>query len=263
EGYRIEKLVYESEPGIIVPALLFVPNSSVERKPAVLYVHGRDKSADSAPGGDLEKFVKAGYVLLSIDLRGSGETQVTRNPDTASDFYRYFGEYESAMTSLLLGKTLVGLRARDISSGLGLLSARSDVDATRILGFGKGHGAIALLHVALVDERIKKLVLQDMLASYQSVVTHKIHERIFESVIPGVLQAYDLPDLVATMAPRPVWIVNSTDPLGKPLPQKEQNNTYAIPLVAYQTMAAAKSLHLRQANPGEPFERLYAELLGQ
>ena len=195
EGYRIEKLVYESEPGILVPALLCVPNLTQAPKPVVLYVNGRDKASDAEAGGDIEKFVRAGYVVLAIDVRGSGETQVTQNPETASDFYRYFGEFESSMTALLLGKTLVGLRVQDIRSGLDLLSARSDVDSTQILGFGKGHGAIALLHTAVLDDRIKKLALQDMLVSYQSVVTHKIHRRLFESVIPGVLQSYDLPDL--------------------------------------------------------------------
>ena len=34
DGYRIEKMVYESEPGIRVPALLFVPQSGAARKPA-------------------------------------------------------------------------------------------------------------------------------------------------------------------------------------------------------------------------------------
>jgi len=262
-GYRIEKLVYESEPGMIVPALLFVPNSTEEHKPAVLYVHGRDKSSDAEVGGDIERFVRAGCVVLSIDVRGTGETQATPNPDTASDFYRYFGEYESAMTSLLLGKTLVGLRAQDIRSGLDLLSTRSDVDPAQIAGFGKGHGAIALLHVAVVDDRIKKLALQDMLVSYQAVVTEKIHQRIFESVIPGVLQSYDLPDLVTALAPRPVWIVHCVDPLGRPVLQKEAAAAYAGPLGAYQMMSVMKAFHLKQPNPGEPFERLYAELLGR
>lgn len=261
EGYRIEKLVYESEPGILVPALLFVPNSTEARHPAVLYVHGRDKAADAGVGEEIEKLVRAGRVVLAIDVRGTGETQVTQNPDTASDFYRYFGEFESAMTAMLLGKTLVALRAQDIRSGLDLLRARADVDLNQISGFGKGHGAIALLHAAVLDDRINKVVLQNMLASYQSVVTHKVHQRIFESVIPGVLQFYDLPDLVAALAPRPVWIVDSVDPLGHPIPQKELSSEYLSCSRVYQMMGAAKALQLKQTNPGESFEHVYAGLL--
>ncbi len=44
-GYRIEKLIDESEPGIIVPALLFVPDAEGGRKPAAVYLHGDGKTA--------------------------------------------------------------------------------------------------------------------------------------------------------------------------------------------------------------------------
>jgi hypothetical protein len=92
------------------------------------------------------------------------------------------------------------------------------------------------------------------------VVTHKIHRRLFESVIPGVLQSYDLPDLVTALAPRPVWIVNSLDTLGNPIPQKEYSGVYAGALGAYQMMRAAQALQLKQTNPGESFGN-YIELL--
>ena len=257
EGYRIEKLVYESEPGILIPALLFVPNSTEARKPAVLFVQGRDKAADAGAGGDIEKLVKSGHVVLTIDVRGSGETQVRQNPDTASDFYRYFGDFESAMTAMLLGKTLVGLRARDIRCGVDLLNARTDVDPNRIRAVGKGQGAIVLVHAAVGDDRIKGLVLQNMLISYQSVVTHRVHRRLCESVVPDVLEYYDLPDLVGALAPRPVWIINSVDPLDHLVSGKEQSAAYAGSLEAYRVMGAVQALQLKQTNPGEPFENLY------
>src|SRR2546425_6619503 len=41
DGYVIEKLIYESEPGIIVPAALFVPRTREARKPAVVYVNDK------------------------------------------------------------------------------------------------------------------------------------------------------------------------------------------------------------------------------
>ena len=45
-GYRIEKLVFESEPGILIPSLLFIPGTALPgKKVAVIYVHGQGKAA--------------------------------------------------------------------------------------------------------------------------------------------------------------------------------------------------------------------------
>ena len=171
-GYRIEKLIYESEPGIKVPALLLVPSGPEGRKPAVVFVHGRGKAADAGAGGDVEQLVRAGHIVLSVDVRGMGETRQSADSD---DFFRYFGIFESAMTALLTGNPLVGMRALDIQRGVDLLASRTDVDLQRISAVGKEKGAVPTLFAALLDPRIKKLALEGMLVSYQSAVHHKIH----------------------------------------------------------------------------------------
>ena len=167
------------------------------------------------------------------------------------------------MTSLLLGKPLVGQRARDVIRGLDLLTARAEVDPNQLVGFGKGQGAVVLLHVAMLDDRIKKLALENMLVSYHAVVSYKIHQRVFESIIPDVLRSYDLTDLVSCLAPRPVWMVNATDPLGHSLTEREVTEEYARSMTTFQMMGSAKSLHVLQRNAGEPFVRTYAELLSR
>src|SRR5579872_6842843 len=87
DGYHIEKVVYESEPGIQVPALLFTPDAAGgSRKPAMVTLNGRGKAAGASE--DVEPFVKAGFVVLSIDARGMGETR-WNNENNATDFTRY------------------------------------------------------------------------------------------------------------------------------------------------------------------------------
>jgi cephalosporin-C deacetylase-like acetyl esterase len=255
-GYRIEKLIYESEPGIKVPALLFVPKAPEERKPAVIYVHGRGKAAEAGTGGDVEQLVRAGHIVLSIDARGMGETRQLPDRD---DFFRYFGVYESAMTALLMGKPLVGMRAVDIQRGVDLLSGRSDVDLQRISAFGREKGAVPTLFAALLDARIKKLALEGMLVSYQSVVRHKIHREVFEDVIVGVLKSFDLPDLVAAMSPRPVWIVNGTDPLGHHIDQGDLHTQYAIAQKSFRLAGAEGSLKISPRLAGGAFADTYIE----
>jgi cephalosporin-C deacetylase-like acetyl esterase len=210
EGYRIEKLVYESEPGIPVPAVLFVPETATGKKAAILYVHGRGKAA--APE-DVEALARAGNLVLAIDVRGVGETR-TVSEEHGSDWPRYFGDYDAAMTAVLLRKTLVGMRAVDIARGVDLLAERADVDVTQIFGIGVEGGAVPLLHAAVLDNRIRKVALERMLESYDSVVRRRIHRNVFEQVIPGVLKAYDLPDLAAVLSPRPVFLADPADPVG-------------------------------------------------
>lgn len=211
-GYRIEKLTYESVPGILIPSLLYVP-AGASRAPAVLYVHGRGKSAarDAA-----ESLVKAGSVVLAIDYRGAGETS-TSSDAAGSDFPRWFGDYHSAMKALLIGKPLAGMRAEDIVRGLDLLAGRAEVDPARISAHGRDAGAVPLLHAAVLDSRITGLTLDGMLASFESIAAARIHRGVFENVIPGVLRHYDLPDLVAALSPRPVAIRSYSDALGRPV----------------------------------------------
>ena len=242
-GYGIEKLVYETEPEIMVPALLWVPDGE-GRRPAIIYVHGRGKSAGSA---DIEHLVKAGTVVLSIDSRGTGETAYA-NPNLGSDFPRWFGDYGNAMRALLIGRTFVGMRAADIVRAVDLLAANPRVDAGRIYGLGRDAGAVPLLHAAVFDPRIQKLALEGLLLSYESVANHRVHRGVFENVIPGVLKYYDLPDLVAALAPRPIAIANAVDPLGQRVSLSEASRLYPRARVV-------------ERKPDEPVTAVFQELL--
>jgi len=251
EGYRIEKLTYESELGIIVPALLFVPETGEARKPAVVYVHGGGKAVEGGPGGEIGQLAKRGFIVLAIDTRGTGETRPLPNDEQSNEVYRFFGHYDSAMTALLIGRPLIGMRAQDVSRGVDLLAARPEVDPQRIYGFGVGSGSLVLLHEAVLDDRIKKIALKEMLESYDSVVTHRLHYDVFESVVPGALKAYDLPDLVAALSPRSAWISNLKDPLGKRTSISEANKQYARALEAFKAMGAEAAIHIEVTKPDE------------
>jgi cephalosporin-C deacetylase-like acetyl esterase len=220
-GYRIEKLTYESEPGILIPALLYIPEGQSTRRPAILYADGEGKQAAA---GEAERLVHKGFVVLSADLRGMGETRPAL--DTHDDFFRYFGDYESAETAILLGKTLVGMRAADIQRGINLLVARSDVDSSNLAGIGKGTAAVAMLHAAALDPRIQKVALEDMLVSYDAIVTRRIHRKMFEQIVPSTLKFYDLPDLAGSLSPRQVWIIDAVNPMGQVIPASQVRAIY-------------------------------------
>jgi len=225
EGYRVEKLLLRPEPGVPLPALLFVPHSA-KNLPAIVHVDGAGKSAASEPGGDVEWFVRQGAAVLALDLRALGETSRV-DPRNGSDFPRYFGDYHAAMTSFLLGKSLVGMRAADVLSAVTYLASRPEIKTDAVCLVGKGAAAVPALHAALFDQRISQVALEEMLVSYRAVVDRRIHRNVLENIAVGALRDYDLPDLVAALAPRPVRVVNPVDPLGKRLWPRDAKRAYA------------------------------------
>ena len=214
DGYRIEKLVYQSEPGIEIPALLFIPEGGAGKRAAVVYAHGRGKAYDLS---GIESLVRQDLIVLSIDARGLGELRSTSD-DNGSDWPRYFGDFTSAMTGFLTGSTLTGGRARDISRAVDLLAVRPEADPGRIFGAAREGAGVAMLHAAALDARLQRVALEQTLESYQSVVEHRLHRGIFEHVVPGVLRHYDLPGLAQMMSSRPLVLVDAADPLGMPAP---------------------------------------------
>jgi hypothetical protein len=83
---------------------------------------------------------------------------------------------------------------------------------------------------------------------------------VLESVVPGALKVYDLPDLVATLAPRRVSIVSGADPLGHELPANAVLKEYGRAVEAYRQVGMEQSIHIRDRNPGDDTTTIYREL---
>ncbi|MBI1355510.1 MAG: prolyl oligopeptidase family serine peptidase [Acidobacteria bacterium] len=230
-GYRIEKLALETDPGLVLPGLLFVPQGDAGARPATLYVHAGGKSVEAGPGGAIEKLVEQGRVVFALDLRGWGETGARDVRGGA--FADYFGAYGPAMTAFLLDDSLLGLRVRDVATALAWMASRPEIDAGRISAVGVGEASVPLLHAAVLDERLAELRLERMLISYQAVVKQRIHRRVFESVARGVLRQYDLPQLAAAIAPRPVTVMHPLEPNGVEARKAEAEGAYIAATKAY------------------------------
>jgi cephalosporin-C deacetylase-like acetyl esterase len=208
EGYRLHLVSFETAKGIRIPGLLAAPEGPGP-KPAALLADARAKSAQAAAGGDLDSLARAGYIVLSIQPRGLPE-----NPRPAE------GLVDSQTVSALAavtGNTLPGMRAEDIIRAVDLLAARSDVDRARITAAARGILGPPLLHAAVLDRRIARVIVADSLASYRAVSERPMHRDFYDVALHGVLAHYDLDDLIAALAPRPVIVLNPVDPAGVPL----------------------------------------------
>jgi hypothetical protein len=71
-----------------------------------------------------------------------------------------------------------------------------------------------VLHAAVLDPRINRVVIENTLASFRMVLDQPLHRDISEIMIPGVLAKYDMGDLLAAIAPRSVTVINPRDATG-------------------------------------------------
>jgi cephalosporin-C deacetylase-like acetyl esterase len=235
DGYTIRKLVYETEPGIKVPALQFVPNKG-RQAGIVLYLPDKGMAAAAAVGGPMEKLVNDGREVLALDARGFGETA----PAGTSKKPNYFGEdYSEIFISQHLNRPLLGQRVYDV---LTILDALPEKDDASLIGVGTA--APIALHAAALDTRIKEVTLDRGVLSWSAVVRTPVSINQLTNVVPGVLAVYDLPDLAATIAPRPLTIRGTVDPADKPVSQEQLDAAYKTCKAAYVKEKAEKRFTL-------------------
>jgi hypothetical protein len=196
-GYRIEKLSIETEPGIRIPALLFTPAKA--NGAATVYLNSDGKAADLPA---VERIVERGEVVLAIDPRGVGESA----PDAGSSGYS--GMYQLAMRASLISKPLVGMQVYDTLRAFDYLLSRPDMSKAQIAIAGKGNAGVIALFAGALEPRITRVSVDGAIPSYMDVVRAKVHAGILDLIVPGVLRDFDLPDLRAAIAPRPLDIVN-------------------------------------------------------
>jgi hypothetical protein len=106
---------------------------------------------------------------------------------------------------------------------------------------------------------LKNVVLERALNSYRTVVDQKIHRQVFENVVASALRFYDLPDLVASLAPREVWVVNPVDAVGRALSADQVERTYRFARQAYRLAGQPDRLHVRTRSQ-ETILQAYPEL---
>jgi dienelactone hydrolase len=246
-GYVIRKLLFDTEPGITVPALQFTPDEKSQERPVVVYVHGNGKAHHAGSGGAVERLVLAGHRVLALDLRGMGETAPgvpsAKGPN-------YFGtDFKEAFLALHLNRPLLGQRVHDLLAVVEWLDRESANGRVPIHAMGIGSGGPIVLHAAALDARIKQVTVEQSVLSWSAVARTPISLNQLTNVIPGALKVYDLPDLAALIAPRPLTIHAAIDPLQNGVAQAVLEEAYKTARAAYEQRGAAKNLLLQQALP--------------
>ncbi len=199
DGYRIEKICYQSRPDFYVTGNLYIPNGNGPF-PAAINMHGHwaqgRLAARVQQRGHL--LAKSGYVCLCIDAFGSGERS-TRHGE-----FEYHGNNLGG-SLLQLGETLMGVQVVDNMRGVDLLCSLPYVDAAKIGATGASGGGNQTMWLAAMDTRITAAVPVVSVGSFQSYV---MCLNCICEMLPGGLTFTEESGILALVAPRALKICN-------------------------------------------------------
>jgi dienelactone hydrolase len=195
DGYKIEKIVFESLPGIHVTALVYVPDAPAGKRPAVLLACGHSDVGKAYANYQeiAARLVRRGYVVLCWDPVGQGErSQFWDKPRGRSRYNLVCGEHAVlgnfatiAGTSLVRYMVWDGMRAVDVLLG------RDDVDASRLAVTGTSGGGFQSLWLGALDRRIAAVLP----SCFPTALPMRMANRIFED--PDSDPEQDPPGLVS------------------------------------------------------------------
>lgn len=227
DSFVRERIEYSTAAGLRVPAYVLSPNKAAAGpKPAILALHGHgwgsremagllpdgspNAKVPSGHGDTAEQLVNRGFVVMIPEIIGFGDRKLAR--DQGASDPKANSCFALAAALLLAGKTLAGLRVYEASRAIDVLQQRKEVDPDRVgvIGFSGG-GMVASL-TAAVDERVRAAAIYGYSNTYRSSILARNH--CLDNYLPGILQSAEMPEWLALIAPRPLFIESGlNDPL--------------------------------------------------
>jgi cephalosporin-C deacetylase-like acetyl esterase len=205
EGFRVEKLHFQSRPHLYVTGNLYLPKDAKPgaKLPAVLYVCGH-----SGRGRDGNKtafqhhgmwFATHGYVCLIIDSLQLGEIEAIHHGTYR--YNRWWWQARGYAPSAV--ECWNGMRALDY------LQSRPEVDPDRLAVTGISGGGAASFWIAAADERVKVAVPVSGMDDLEDYVGEKVVNGHCDCMF--LINTFQWPwtDIAALVAPRPLLFENS------------------------------------------------------
>lgn len=223
EGYRRDRVQLEVLPGVRFSTYVLIPTGVDPPTAAVLAVHGHGygsrQIAGMLPDGSPDpestdlyghfavQLVRRGLVVVVPDVVGFGERMTEADerydPGSGSSCFRL-------STNLIMnGLTLTGLRIAELLGVVDYLVTGADVDADRIGVIGHSGGALWSMITMALDPRIRAGVLSGFPNTFAASFLGVHHCAC--NVLPGLLPIAEQPDLLALLAPRPLFLESGAD----------------------------------------------------
>ncbi len=230
-GYKREKFVFESRPGVAVVGYLLTPTNAVRPIPAVVCIPGHGRGVDDIVGIDengKDRSGKPGYQHdFAIQVVEHGLAAVAIEP-AAFGYRRDLITRKKGQTAtacqpaagsaLLLGQTMIGWRVWDTMRTIDWIETRPELDSSRIGCVGISGGGTCTQFTAALDERIKVAFVSGYLNTFRDSIMSVSH--CIDNYVPGILNWAENYDVAGLIAPRylfseggnhdPIFPVNAT-----------------------------------------------------
>ena len=215
-GFHIEKVIFDSQPGFPVTALLYLPDKRPDAKigkfPALVVAPGHGMQGKASDYIFSSTFARNGFAVLDYDPIGQGERLEYQNPATGSSYLvgatSSTAEHaEAGLQPALIGDAVSRYFIWDGMRAVDYLQSRPEIDPDRIGAFGcSGGGTITAMFGAL-DLRLKSVGVACFTTNFDTMLP-AIGPQDAEQSIPGFISSgLDIPDWAELAAPRPYAII--------------------------------------------------------
>jgi len=245
DGFIVEKLHYQSSPGLYVTGNLYLPadRKKDEKFPAILYVcgHGRVKKDGVSFGNKVHYhhhgawFARNGYVCLTLDTIQLGEIEGIHHGTYSKNMWWWVSR----------GYTPAGVEAWNGIRGIDYLQSRPEVDPERIGVTGRSGGGAYSWWIAALDERVKAAVPVAGITSMRNHVVDGCVESHCDCMYQVNSKRWDFAMISSLVAPRALLISN-TDKDGI-FPLEGVLDVHAKTRKLYRLLGAAGDLGLQIA----------------
>lgn len=255
--YVLEKYLLAGSGNYELPSIVLRPIHDSNGK-MILFFDNKGMEHAINQDGLVYKLLAKGYSLLLADLPGIGSL----GPGyLKGDSYIDGISYNQWFGAVLLGKSFVGLRAQDILRVT--FFAKSNLKENHISAISKGPLASDLLHAAAFQKDIESVGLLSPFLSYSDIATTKLYNPAYiPYTVAGAIQKYDLPDLMASLCPRKLFVLNPNSGEGLSLNETRARESMEFPLMVYKDKKILENIKVlnNTGNSEEVVQRIISYL---
>lgn len=211
DTYTIENIIFESRPGFLVTANLYLPKGIKQPAPGVVGTcgHSHNGKAETAYQSFSQGLARKGYVVLIYDPIGQGERIQYSGEDLKSTVGVGVREHlQSGNQQFLVGENLSMWRAWDGIRALDYLLTRKEVDPQRVGVTGNSGGGTMTTWLCGVEPRWSMAAPSCFVTTFRRNMENELPADT-EQCPPKVLALeLDHADFLAAQAPKPVRILS-------------------------------------------------------